>query len=561
MGLNLNLFVHGVPKGQKIWGPHEDDHIYIESFYGRKTNVEVQLLVEIIQTSKHVNCYYTYFRTGNIFDKDNRAGSYFALTIRSSEYYTDLANMYNILDAAYHKFVLGAIIKSDASITKFIVQDFDQVDKQLQDVEKEIIKYLGSFSIGSDFVSLNGFKVNAEYDAAIINLLDCNSTSLLDFVRSKGNLSVSPLHPTNQIARLTKSKNEEIESIKSQLDQQILNLQNETTQKLNEAIEGKEKSIESIKREYASADQTIFDLKKQLETKKNSVSILENQLNELTKSKNEEIEGIKSQLHQQILNLQNETTQKLKEAIEGMGKSIESIKREYPSADQTIIDLIKQLETIKNSLSNHENIQHEFTLIKQVLIIANRIFSYVKKSFSAWSEATTIQGAAQTKANTTKKTFLEKLNKFHPLVDLIVMVVLIFVIANSVLKSPSNDQATSKVLIEQLTNRLKDATNQLTQQDKMKTAVSETLISSSNIAVFPNARIDIPELSSQNQTMKINSKYHYLINNVGIVEDWKSDDFTFNEDNTISPKKVGDCKINYLINNVIVKSRAIKVVN
>lgn len=28
MGLNINLFVHGVPMGQKIWGPKSDDQRY-----------------------------------------------------------------------------------------------------------------------------------------------------------------------------------------------------------------------------------------------------------------------------------------------------------------------------------------------------------------------------------------------------------------------------------------------------------------------------------------------------------------------------------------------------
>lgn len=497
MGLNLNLFVHGVPKGQKIWGPHEDDRIYIESFYGRKTNVEVQLFVEIIQTSRNVNCYYTYFRSGNIVDTDNRSGSYFALTIRSSEYYTDLVNMYNILDAAYHKFVLGTIIKSDASVTKFIVQDFDHVDKQLQDVEKEIIQYLESFSIGSDFVSLNGFKANAEYDAAIINLLECNSKSLLDYMRSKGNLSVSPLHPTNQIARLTKSKNEEIESIKSQAHQQISKLQNEANQKLKESIEGKEKSIEAIKREYASADKTIIDLKKQLEIEKSSVSTLKNELNEN-----------------------------------------------------------------KEKLNNYENIQHELTSKKQELKNVNRILSDVKQSFSAWSEVTTIQEAVQPIAT---KTVLEKMNKFHPLVDMIVMLILLLVIAYGLLKSPSSNLTSSEELnnakkqIVQLNKKLKE-TEKLTKQTTVNAVVPEFSNPSEIIAKYPNAKIDVKELSLTKPNMSMSKTYHISIQNVDVKGIWVSKDFVFNSDNTISPIKTGDNKIDYVVDGVIVKSRTITVV-
>ena len=34
MGIEFTLFVHGVPKGQKIWGPNEDRD-FIGLYYGK----------------------------------------------------------------------------------------------------------------------------------------------------------------------------------------------------------------------------------------------------------------------------------------------------------------------------------------------------------------------------------------------------------------------------------------------------------------------------------------------------------------------------------------------
>ena len=132
MELKLNLFVHGVPKGQKIWGPQEEDRIFLESFYSRKPSVEAQLQVDIVKIGGGLNCYYTYLRGGNILDKDNRQGSYFALTVRVNAFYNDLFNMFNILDATYHKSILRNILISDESSTRFIVDDFQQSDKKIQ---------------------------------------------------------------------------------------------------------------------------------------------------------------------------------------------------------------------------------------------------------------------------------------------------------------------------------------------------------------------------------------------------------------------------------------------
>jgi len=263
MELKLNLFVHGVPKGQKIWGPQESDHIFLENFYGRKPNVDVQLLVDIFQFGGNLNCYYTYLKGGNILDKDNRPGSYFALTVRVNEYYTDLNNMYNILEAAYQKMILGTILKSNESATRFIVEDFNQVDKQLQEIEKEIKDYLSSFSISSDFISLSDFASNAKSKASNINLLECNNKNLLNHIKAKGNISVSPFYPKMQFVEQTRKKDEEIKNIKLQVQQQIADEKKKS-----------EQEIQIIKKEYASADKTITELNRQLEAEKKSVATL-----------------------------------------------------------------------------------------------------------------------------------------------------------------------------------------------------------------------------------------------------------------------------------------------
>ncbi|MEY3738880.1 MAG: hypothetical protein RL544_1658, partial [Bacteroidota bacterium] len=94
MDLKLNLFVHGVPKGQKIWGPQEEDRNFIESFYSQKSDLSAQLKIDVMKIGSDAYCYYTYLRGSNILDIDNRPGSYFALTIRINACYIDLKNMY-----------------------------------------------------------------------------------------------------------------------------------------------------------------------------------------------------------------------------------------------------------------------------------------------------------------------------------------------------------------------------------------------------------------------------------------------------------------------------------
>lgn len=270
MGLKLNLFVHGVPKGQKIWGPREEDRIFIESFYSRKSSIEAQLQVDVIKIGKDVYCYFTYLRSGNILDIDNRQGSYFALTIRINAFYNDLFNMYSILEASYQKFILGKILKSEASSSIFLVDDFQQCDNNLKGIEKEIINYLSSFSNSSDFISLDNFAINSKLPYPDINLLECNNKNVYNYIKEKGNISISPFHPTENMRQLKKDlENANLEA-KNKFDVEKRKL---------------EQQIQILNVDLTAADKKGNELKNQLDTEKTKVSSLNADL----KQKNQKI--------------------------------------------------------------------------------------------------------------------------------------------------------------------------------------------------------------------------------------------------------------------------------
>ena len=90
--------------------------------------------------------------------------------------------MYNILDAAYRKFFIGTILVDKVAFTYFYVLDFEDISAKLSDLEKEIVGYIGQFSVDSDFVSLDGFVVNPKSEIKAVNLYECNSENLLSHV-------------------------------------------------------------------------------------------------------------------------------------------------------------------------------------------------------------------------------------------------------------------------------------------------------------------------------------------------------------------------------------------
>ena len=284
MAYNIRLFVHGVPNGQDIWGSLGEDEKYIKAFYGRKSNVPSQMILEVMRFGGELYAYYTYFYYhSNIQDSANRPGGYFALTLRINYYYADIQNVYNLLEAAFNKFVLGSVMQyTTGGGCRFLVSQFSQAEDNFKALEKELQHYLMQFSSNEDFVSLNGFSSNGQDDCGTINLLEATPVVVEKHVRSTGKISVSSLFPSSREQQIIKGKDAEVQTVKSNAQQQIEAVQKKAQQDVHSAQIDKEQCIQSIRNEYKEADKTISQLRAQKDKAEKEISRLSAQLNELT---------------------------------------------------------------------------------------------------------------------------------------------------------------------------------------------------------------------------------------------------------------------------------------
>lgn len=285
MNYDIKLYVHGVPNGQGTWGVENFDTNYIETFYGRKSNVPVQMFVEVRRFASSTYCYYTYFRIGNVYDNTGRAGSYFALTIRINYYYADIQNIYNLLDAAYNKFIIGSIVDVNEGVIKYLITDFVQENITLKSLEQEINKYLMQFSSDSDFIPLSGFKVNGQSEPASVNLLECDARIIASHVKNNGSISISSLHPSTRIQQVIQEMTAKVNAVNAQAQKQISEAQQNAQRDVNAAreqaqqdvaaaIHDKEAGIMAIRKEYKDADKTINSLRAEIDKANKEIASL-----------------------------------------------------------------------------------------------------------------------------------------------------------------------------------------------------------------------------------------------------------------------------------------------
>lgn len=271
--MDLNMYIHGASKGQKIWSAakNENDLPYINNFYIRSDDSpESKLIVEILNIEEEGKtfCYYSYLKYKDVVGADDRDGVYFGMTLRLDCYCVDFVSIYNILDTAYKKYIVGMLLVENNGIKKYTTTDFRSKDKELKDLMGNVISLIRLSLSSRDFIDLRNLKVT-NADPLTVSLLDCTKENILSVISKCSKVDISPYYPTanerriqknrkEQMATYEKTKEKEIEDLRNSLQQQInrsTTERNSLQQKVDELTAAKEKltaSVSSLEKEKQS---------------------------------------------------------------------------------------------------------------------------------------------------------------------------------------------------------------------------------------------------------------------------------------------------------------------
>lgn len=316
MGLNVNLFIHGVPMGQKIWGPKGDDSRYLSTFYGPKWEVPEVMKIDVMTLGGSTYCYYSYVKGQNVCASDGRTGSYFALTIRMNAFYSDIQGLYNILRVVYEKMCLGLCVQQSGNTTRYLLSDFQAVDSKLKEMEKHLLNYISEYSVSSDIVSLAGFQSGPKSSVSNLNLYECTSKIASDYMKQTGGLLVSPCFLSSsaantvkkyqadmqstvqkamqevqlvqqtskeKIENVTKQLQEKIDATISQSKEEVRLCKEQSRKQLEEEKANNDRKLEELRQSYADFDKERSDLQKKIKDKEKEVSVLNSQCREKDK--------------------------------------------------------------------------------------------------------------------------------------------------------------------------------------------------------------------------------------------------------------------------------------
>ena len=224
--MKANFYIHGVPKGQDVWGS-EQDRDYIKSFYSASYSESVRFVVELIPSKKRT--FYTYIRSKNVYGSENREGSYFGMTVSFDGIYcTDNESLFTLFDTIFNKRIVGSVLQNQNGNYRFSVAAFEGKSKELESIQAEFLKQLDSFADDLENMD-NSFTGSSNGQVAYYNVSDIDNSNFFAVLRKTLKVYISPEYPTKdgQIASLKKqvepekSKNKQLTDEKAELEAKL----------------------------------------------------------------------------------------------------------------------------------------------------------------------------------------------------------------------------------------------------------------------------------------------------------------------------------------------------
>jgi len=313
--MEFELFLHGTPKGQDLWGKEEDRN-YFTGFYNGSQD-EQQFLIETRPSNK--KCYYHYLVYKNMADSDGRSGAYFGLSIRLDVYCKNYANIYRILDYLYNSFVLSKILNVDGNRLRYAVYSFKEADDVAKVMEQTAIQLFQKgfkkedFQPASDFPTPAGNTVKA-------NLYECTQENVLAALKKYGKVAMSPFYPTRKE-----------QTLEQQHQAQLQDMQKRCTVQ--------------IQSEREKADSEKAELRNQVAAEKKNVERIQADVQNQIAQATQDLQA-KSQQLQQSLTQRESEAQKLNAEIARLKKRVDESQH-----SETVSKLVATIKDPINKLS------------------------------------------------------------------------------------------------------------------------------------------------------------------------------------------------------------------
>lgn len=329
--MDIEIYVHGVPKGQSFWGK-EEDRIYFGNFYNNSSD-KVKYLIQTRSLNGKTYCYYNYMIYQNVVDNESRSGSYFGLSIRFDEFCKDFIGIYKILDSVFTAYVLNKVLKVQNGNYKYIISDFNSSSDLMGNIKDAIWKLLESTLTDDSICSLDKFPVGGT-SLPSKNLYEVKADDVEACLRKYGMIALSPYYPTDRENAMAKQYESKLLSEKKQYEEKY-NSDIRAKEQTNSSLQ---KSLTSVKEDCEKLQEKIDQSGKIIAQKDSEIRSLKARIDEISRTQKavKNIDLIRTPIIELADILEGKNTQNPKE-IGKQKKSSLSMRRLMPFVNFVVL--------------------------------------------------------------------------------------------------------------------------------------------------------------------------------------------------------------------------------
>lgn len=270
--MQLQIYLHGNPKGFKYIGPANEHDTFFQHFYNRSKNVGKELIIESTKSF----CYYTYLLSKNVYDTSGRPNAYFGLTIRFDAYYLNASNIYTLLDTLCNKWVIGNLLKVEGLNLQYTATGLDQ--NVLDNIQNDLVAWIKRAD-DTDFS--DNLNVNATSGQTMqLNLIDCSTDNVKKYIQQYGTVSVS----TEYILLRESVQESRLQTLNQQWTDKWNDLQNKHNTAISN-VQGLNGTIQNLQGQLSQAQNDLQRVQKEFNDYKTNNKLNHDIINGLQEEK------------------------------------------------------------------------------------------------------------------------------------------------------------------------------------------------------------------------------------------------------------------------------------
>ncbi|MBO5816507.1 MAG: hypothetical protein J6R26_00970 [Paludibacteraceae bacterium] len=260
--MDVEILLHGVPNGQDYYGPKEEQK-QTETFY-TKSNESIKFVIETKKVGSANYVYYTYLRYKGVIGAGGRTGSYLGITLRLDEYYTDVAHVYNMLDMAFKKFIVGSLMVANGDTCKYTCQDFASKKSEIDQLVQGIIQMIQTTWVTSKSTKIDNTFIKPVTSVPSYNIADITPKLILDAIKKHAKVNISPDYKSNLEIDCEKKMADVEGRINAALSEKdkVLEQRNTTITSLNNTLSSKQLHIEKLEKDLQAKNSELSKVKR-----------------------------------------------------------------------------------------------------------------------------------------------------------------------------------------------------------------------------------------------------------------------------------------------------------